>query len=333
MALRKMLCASHTLPIKTANCPKFRHTRPTDVRIWPASERPAFILLFICGNPGLISYYDEFLSAIHAVSPDTYEVIGIGHEGHSAAHSLSYLEALNRPATFGTQPIPGLQQQIQTKVEYIDELRLQYGRNVKLGIMGHSVGAYICQEIMKQRPEAVDYMYGLFPTIAHIAKSPNGLKLAPIFNPAVITLVTAFLVCLNAIIPSWIIEGLIRGVTGQHRPASRVTTELITTPGAVASALTMAENEMKTIKKLDERFLEEYGDRITLYFAAGDSDGWVGNAQRVKDITTCLDRSKRSTDKRKRCRVCDKGMVHAFCLEHSAVMAKACAEWIAQDLA
>lgn len=141
---------------------------------------------------GLISYYDEFLSAIHATCPHSYEVIGIGHEGHSAEYPLSYLEALNRPATFGTPPVPRLQQQIQTKIKYIDELRQQYGHEVKLAIMGHSVGAYICQEvccirdpnlhrlmvvqIIKQKPDAVDYMYGLFPTIAHIAKSPNGIK-------------------------------------------------------------------------------------------------------------------------------------------------------------
>jgi hypothetical protein len=98
-------------------------------------------------KPGLISYYDEFLSVIHATCPQSYEVIGIGHEGHSADYSLSYLEALNRPATFGTQPIPGLQKQIKTKIEYIDELRHQYGEDVKLAIMGHSVGAYICQEV------------------------------------------------------------------------------------------------------------------------------------------------------------------------------------------
>lgn len=112
-------------------------------------------------------------------------------------------------------------------------------------------------------------MYGLFPTIAHIAQSPNGVKyvkpasvrtcsdrgfrLAPIFSPSVITLVTAFLVCLNAVIPVWIIEGLVRACTGQRRPASKVTTALITTPGAVASALSMAADEMRTIKDLDER--------------------------------------------------------------------------------
>lgn len=176
-------------------------------------------------------------------------------------------------------------------------------------------------------------------------------RLAPIFSPAVITLVTAFLVCLNVFTPSWVIEGLVRAVTGQRRPASKVTSDLIATPGAVASALTMAGDEMQTIKELDERcrpdhpelnvdcteivsaVLEEHGNRITLYFAAGNTDGWVGDAQRVKSITTCLDRSKRSADKRARWRVCDKGMVHAFCLEHSADMAAACAEWIAQDLA
>lgn len=113
---------------------------------WYARALP--VLELIADRPsGLISYYDEFLSGIHATSPQSYEVIGIGHEGHSAEYPLSYIEALNRPATFGTQPVPGLQKQIQTKIAYVDELRHQYGSNVKLAIMGHSVGAYICQEV------------------------------------------------------------------------------------------------------------------------------------------------------------------------------------------
>lgn len=72
---------------------------------------------------------------------------------------------------------------------------------------------------------------------------------------------------------------------------------------------------------------------MTLYFAAGDSDGWVGNAERVKEITTALDQSKASIDDRPRWFICEKGMQHAFCLEHSNEMAELCASWLVKDLA
>lgn len=79
--------------------------------------------------------------------------------------------------------------------------------------------------------------------------------------------------------------------------------------------------------------LKQYGDRITLYFAAGASDGWVGDETRVAKITTALDSSKSLTnDTRERWHICRKGMPHAFCLEHSNSMAHLCAEWVADEL-
>lgn len=74
------------------------------------------------------------------------------------------------------------------------------------------------------------------------------------------------------------------------------------------------------------------GDKITLYFAAGDSDRWVGNATRVQEITTILDQSKLPLDSRPRWHICQKGMQHAFCLEHSNEMAELCAAWLVKDL-
>lgn len=77
----------------------------------------------------------------------------------------------------------------------------------------------------------------------------------------------------------------------------------------------------------------KYGDRITLYFAAGDSDRWVGDTARVRELTTALDHTKIASEDRQRWYICEKGMQHAFCLEHSNEMAELCASWLAKDLA
>lgn len=78
--------------------------------------------------------------------------------------------------------------------------------------------------------------------------------------------------------------------------------------------------------------LEERAERIVLYFAAGDTDGWVGSQARVSRICKCLDKGKAKDDPRDRWHICQKGMQHAFCLEHSESMAELCAKWVAIDL-
>jgi alpha-beta hydrolase superfamily lysophospholipase len=99
---------------------------------------------------GLIDYYEGFLSTIHAHGEDTYDVIGLGHEGHSTDKPLGNLEGLNRPDAFrNTRPLPSLQEQIDRKVDFVDQIRATYPAGTKLVLIGHSVGAYICQEVSR----------------------------------------------------------------------------------------------------------------------------------------------------------------------------------------
>lgn len=82
-----------------------------------------------------------------------------------------------------------LSQQVASKVElveairgYLDDWALQEGQNKpKLDLMGHSVGAYMACEVMKQlnteksRPVCAAYL--LFPTLGWIANTWNGWTL------------------------------------------------------------------------------------------------------------------------------------------------------------
>jgi pimeloyl-ACP methyl ester carboxylesterase len=104
---------------------------------------------------GLIDYYDEFLSSLHATNADRYEVVGVGHEGHSPDRPLSFLEALQHPNVLRTRPMPSLGEQVARKIAYVDQIRSAYPDEVKLVLIGHSVGAYICQEVGKDCPSAV----------------------------------------------------------------------------------------------------------------------------------------------------------------------------------
>lgn len=99
--------------------------------------------LTACLLVGLIDYYTSFLSSLHRDLPDDVEIIGLGHEGHSPEHPLSARDALG----FG-RGLPSLQDQIDRKIDFIDQLRARkVNKPTKIILIGHSVGAYICQEV------------------------------------------------------------------------------------------------------------------------------------------------------------------------------------------
>lgn len=78
--------------------------------------------------------------------------------------------------------------------------------------------------------------------------------------------------------------------------------------------------------------LRKFGDKITFYFSYGSSDGWVGTSDRVSHITSVLDSTQKQGETRPRWYICDKGMPHAFCIDHSETMAAVCAQWVADAL-
>ena len=62
--------------------------------------------------------------------------------------------------------------------------RTEGGREVRVILVGHSVGAYIALEVLRrlQRKEEgmgvrVVGVLGLWPTVTHIAKSPSGVRI------------------------------------------------------------------------------------------------------------------------------------------------------------
>lgn len=162
---------------------------------------------------------------------------------------------------------------------------------------------------MAARPEKVAHAYCLFPTISHIALSPNGVRATPFFNPYTLLFVT-FLDSLLLLLPAFFLKLLVGLVTRHREPALTVTTSIVSTPCAVSEALYMALDELDTIKDLDRSFLESFGDRLTFYWAEGERDEWVPD-RTVKEIVAVLDTRKSTL---KRWYRCDEGMVHAFCL-------------------
>ncbi|EPQ28141.1 uncharacterized protein PFL1_04468 [Pseudozyma flocculosa PF-1] len=285
---------------------------------WPCTSRgaPKIFLLFVPGNPGLASYYIPFLSTIHQhpALRSRIEILAVSHRGHAPLPKGSHPvwgdneESMRDAARgYGTT----LNDQIRHKIAAVDAIRKRYpsrqhragsgddaggdddgdgddGGDTQLVLCGHSVGAYICTQILKARPDAVDGLHLLFPTLSWIANTPNGRRLRPLFHPLFYTLLLPLPLLLLSLIPLAFFVPLVRLLTSQPKVAVTSTVDLLRTPGAVRNAIRMAADEMKTIKSLQadvkhavttfaaaRRSEGERAKVLRTYWSRGDEDGWA----------------------------------------------------------
>lgn len=171
-----------------------------------------FLIFMITGNPGLIKYYEPFLSTLHNLlsSSSTAPSARFSIYGHSlAGFDLSKGEMREPDSLVGL-----LDQIIKTESLLFKQVdRLQKAavaaaveeKPLKVLLIGHSVGAYILLELIQRHRKSVerfgldfDLIGGilLFPTITHLAQSPQGMiySVSPCWPPVLWKLSTSDLV-------------------------------------------------------------------------------------------------------------------------------------------
>ena len=146
-----------------------------------------YLIYFIPGNPGLIQYYQPFLSRLHNLLSTSSSTES--SRFYICGHSLRGFESVQDVKKFQAPRYPlGLEQQIQFQEEllyhHIKSHWNRTGYSPKVILMGHSVGCYMLLELIQQHrgkieggEEDFDLIGGilLFPTITHIAESPLGM--------------------------------------------------------------------------------------------------------------------------------------------------------------
>ncbi|ORY78849.1 hypothetical protein BCR35DRAFT_291724 [Leucosporidium creatinivorum] len=328
--------ASTTAPIASTRTGPRGH--PADLLHWPClgaegsaststpsfSPKPSLILLFIPGNPGLPHYYTSFLSSLQAALPPPLAartaIYALGHLGHSPAHARWKRG----------DSAPGLKEQVEDKVAFLDEMKEKWDVGVgegqtKLVLLGHSIGAWVCCETLKQRSTLISQSIHLFPTISHMALTPNGRVLWPLFS-SFVSLPVGIATGALSYLPTRPLTKLVSLLAAQSGHPAEVTTSLVSSPATVRAALSMAAEEMKEVTTLDEGLLKEFGERMWWYWARDGLDGWVAESS-VVEIEGVLDEAGHSKEQRERC---DEGMKHAFCLreDHAGSLAKKVAGWV-----
>ena len=145
-----------------------------------------YLIYFMPGNPGLVQYYEPFLSRLHGLlsTSSTTESSGFHICGHSHKGFETTLDG-----KISKSPYPlDLEQQIEAQEKrlyhHVRSHRNRTGSSPKVILMGHSVGCYMLLELIRRHrtmieegEEDFDLIGGilLFPTITHIAQSPLGM--------------------------------------------------------------------------------------------------------------------------------------------------------------
>lgn len=240
------------------------------------------LIYFICGNPGLVEYYTDFLTTLHTLlqplSDDTaYDIYG--------RNLFGFVDEEHEPFGPGNEPWD-LEGQIEGIFDDVAAQRVhgeKGGRYDFVILMGHSVGSYIAVEIFHrhmQKPDRsphlnLQYGFLLFPTLTHLAKSPSGVRFEflrrtiPMFSaaaPAGAGLVLKF-VPLRTL--AWVVER----VLGFTKQAADVTARWLKSRDGVRQAIYMGERELEGIG--EERWGEEIWE-VAEEAASESEDGGGG---------------------------------------------------------
>ena len=105
----------------------------------PSSAHDQLLVLFVPGNPGLIDWYIPFLTHLQLLLPKNAAVYACGQSGHT----------LHCPTDLHSRTA-SLQDQVDSKVAFLTELRKKHGLETPVLLIGHSVGCYILQQVSPQ---------------------------------------------------------------------------------------------------------------------------------------------------------------------------------------
>uniref|UniRef100_A0A915I9V2 Lipid droplet-associated hydrolase n=1 Tax=Romanomermis culicivorax TaxID=13658 RepID=A0A915I9V2_ROMCU len=228
------------------------------------------VLLFIPGNPGACSFYEEFLTQLSVRKPD-FTFVVISHSNHDYHHwqydSASY----------------NLSEQIEHKLEFISAY---IPKECKLFLAGHSIGAYMVLKklaiLVGKLGYDVRHCFLLFPVFERMQQTPNGLRLSKIFDYKLHYLLI-FATYVLSFLPSWLRNRLIRWRLGDKILVDNGRQK--STPHSVLRAagnlcdyriaknvLHLARDELKYVQTVDLDIFRQFASKITLFY--GRKDGW-----------------------------------------------------------
>ncbi|KAL0316062.1 UNVERIFIED_CONTAM: Lipid droplet-associated hydrolase [Sesamum radiatum] len=274
----------------------------TDLMEIPSHD-PALHVLFIPGNPGVISFYTDFLELLYESLGGTASVTAIGHISHSEKN-------------WESGRLFSLQEQIDHKISFIEQ-ELQ-DVEVPIVLVGHSIGSYISLEIFKRCQEKVVFCIGLYPFLALNTASKTQASIRRLAESPAQCAAVSFMGGFLGMLPAPISRLLVKKTIGKSWSSSAV--EVLCTHvlqyHTIRNVLFMAMTEFQKLpEKPDWDFIRGKKNQIAFLFGLDDHWGPLHVYEEIR---------KQAPDAR--LEVEREGHTHAFsCSEAGSV-------WVAQHV-
>lgn len=280
---------------------------------------PKVLLLVIPGNPGMVGYYRTFIQSLYCCLNQQYPVWIVSHAGHcKVPHGMTMTEETDCKEL---DDVFGIYGQIEHKLNF---LRKNVPEDMKIVLIGHSIGCYIALEIMKKAPELeILRCVMLFPTVERMAQSPEGKILTPLLCQLryILYMPIYLLTLLPERAKDYLIRCLLRDVKNMDKYS--ITTSLdLANMGCIANVMYMASQEMRKVVERDNTTIKQHLKKLTFYYGAADAWCPVQYYEEMKADFPGGD-----------IQLCEKGIWHAFVLESSKEVAEMVVEWLQDDLA
>ncbi|KAL6496347.1 hypothetical protein OROGR_029605 [Orobanche gracilis] len=208
------------------------------------SHDPKLHVLFIPGNPGVVSFYTYFLECLYELLEGTASVTAIGHISHS--EKISFIE---------------------------QELEDVY---VPIVLVGHSIGSYISLEIFRRCHEKVIYCIGLYPFLALNTESSTQSSIRKIAALPTLCAALSFMGALLGMLPARILRFLVKKSMGESWSSSafEVLCNHVLQYHTLRNMLFMAMTEFQQVpRKPDWDFMSTKKSQIAFLFGLDDHWG------------------------------------------------------------
>lgn len=291
----------------------------TDLLTVKSADRPKLLIFIITGNPGFAALYVPFAKALFSSIDRRFPVWIISHAGHTMApKDKGTLTTCDDAHAGNVKDVYGLRGQVEHKVAF---LRTHVPREMKLVLIGHSVGSYFSLQVLKQAPELpIIHAFLLFPTIERMSESPNGRIATPLlcwFRYALYA--TGYL--LLKLCPAKVKSSLLSAALGKMNMPNEFSIVNMLEPFCLANAAYLGSQEMMQVVERDNETIRKHLPKLTFYY--GTIDAWCPT-EYYEDIKKDFPEGD--------IRLCEKNIPHAFVLYSYQYIADIVADWVKNNL-
>ncbi|XP_055983810.1 lipid droplet-associated hydrolase [Sorex fumeus] len=291
----------------------------TDLINDQSGNRPKLLIFIITGNPGFCSFYVPFAKTLYSLTNKRFPVWTISHAGHAMVpKDKKILETSDESNAQEFPDIYGLRGQVEHKLAF---LKAHVPKEMKLVLIGHSIGCYMSLEILKIAPELpIIRSFLLFPTIERMSESPNGRIATPLLCWLRYVLYVSGYMLLKPF-PAFIKSLLIRVGLQLLNIDNEFYNLNLFEPFCLTNAAYLGGQEMMQVVERDNETIREHLSKLTFYY--GTIDRWCP-VRYYEDIKKDFPEGD--------IRLCEKKIPHAFVLRDHQEMATMVADWLKDDL-